>query len=101
MKIINCAQGSPEWLAHRRNVRNASDAPAMMGASPYVTRAELIHRRATGVEREIDASTQAVFDRGHAVEPALRALAESIINEDLYPRRRSATTATSAPASTA
>ncbi|WP_271678881.1 lambda-exonuclease family protein [Thermomonas mangrovi] len=85
MKILNLQQGSPEWLAHRRTVRNASEAPAMMGASPYVTRAELIRRKATGIEREIDAATQRVFDKGHQVEPALRALAEKIIGEDLYP----------------
>lgn len=85
MKILQLQQGSPEWLAHRRTARNASDAPAMMGASPYVTRSQLIRQRATGVEREVDAATQAVFDRGHAVEPALRALAERIIGEDLYP----------------
>lgn len=85
MKILNLQQGSAEWLAHRRTVRNASDAPAMMGASPYVTRAELVRQRATGIDREIDAATQRVFDKGHAVEPALRALAESIIGEDLYP----------------
>ena len=41
MRIIDLVQGSPEWLAHRRTVHSASDAPAMMGASPYVTRAEL------------------------------------------------------------
>lgn len=85
MKILNLQQGSPEWLAHRRTVRNASDAPAMMGASPYVTRAELVRQRATGIDREVDAATQRVFDRGHEVEPALRALAEKIIGEDLYP----------------
>lgn len=85
MKIIDLPQGSPEWLAHRRTVRNASDAPAMMGASPYVSRAELIRQRASGIEREIDAATQRVFDKGHQVEPLLRTLAESIIEDDLYP----------------
>lgn len=85
MKTIAHLQGSPEWLAHRRTTRNASDAPAMMGASPYVTRAELIRRYATGLEREIDAATQKVFDRGHEVEPALRAMAEQLIGEWLYP----------------
>jgi len=85
MKVINLQQGSESWLAHRRTVRNASDAPAMMGASPYVTRAELVRQRATGIDREIDAATQRVFDKGHAVEPALRALAEKIIGEELYP----------------
>ena len=85
MKTLTLQQGSPEWLAHRRTVRNASDAPAMMGASPYVTRADLVRQRATGIEREIDAATQARFDRGHEVEPALRALVEADIGEDLYP----------------
>ena len=85
MRTLNLAQGSPEWLAHRRTTRNASDAPAMMGVSPYVTRAELVRQYATGVQREIDERTQAIFDRGHEVEPALRALAEKIIGEDLYP----------------
>ena len=85
MKTIDLQQGSPEWLAHRRTTRNASDAPAMMGASPYVTRAQLLRRIATGIEAEIDDATQARFDKGHEVEPALRALAESLIDEDLYP----------------
>lgn len=85
MKIIDLPQGSPEWLTHRRTVRNASDAPAMMGASPYVTRAELVRQRATGIDREIDAATQRVFDKGHQVEPLLRTMAESIIEDDLYP----------------
>lgn len=85
MKTLTLQQGSPEWLAHRRTTRNASEAPAMMGVSPYVTRAQLVRQHATGIEPEIDAGTQARFDRGHAVEPALRALAESIIGEDLYP----------------
>lgn len=85
MKIVGFAQGSAEWLAHRRTTRNASDAPAMMGASPYVTRGELVRQRATGIDREIDAATQRVFDKGHAVEPALRAMAEEIVGEDLFP----------------
>lgn len=85
MKTVHLQQGSPEWLAHRRTTRNASDAPAMMGVSPYVTRSELVKQYATGITREIDDATQRVFDRGHEVEPALRALAEKIIGEDLYP----------------
>lgn len=84
MKTLNLTQGSPEWLAHRRTTRNASDAPAMMGVSPYVTRAQLVRQRATGVEREVDSATQARFFRGHEVEPALRALAEAMLGEDLY-----------------
>lgn len=85
MKIIELVQGSDSWHAHRATARNASDAPALFGASPYVTRSDLVKRRATGIHPEHDQATQARFDRGHAVEPALRAYAEKVIGEDLYP----------------
>lgn len=85
MKTIALQQGSLEWLAHRRTTRNASDAPAMMGASPYVSRAQLVRQVATGLEREIDDATQRIFDRGHDVEPLLRAIAEGLVGEDFYP----------------
>jgi putative phage-type endonuclease len=84
MRELKLTQGSAEWAAHRAKSRNASDAPALMGESPYVSRAELIRRRATGVERE-RADAEFILQRGHAVEPALRAYAERIIGEDLFP----------------
>lgn len=78
-------QGSPEWHAHRANFRNASDAPAMMGESPYMTRAELLRRVKTGITPDVDAQTQRRFDDGHRFEALARPLAETIIGEDLYP----------------
>ena len=44
MEILSFHQGSPEWAAHRAKHFNASDAPAMLGCSPYMTRSELLHR---------------------------------------------------------
>ena len=86
MRTLNLAQGSPEWLAHRRTTRNASDAPVMMGVSPNISRRELVKLRATGLDREHSDYVQThVLDRGHQVEPALRALAEKMLGEDLYP----------------
>lgn len=85
MRELKVIQGTPEWAAHRQTSRNASDAPALMGEASYETRAQLLRRRATGIEREHDAATLARFQRGHDVEPAMRALAESIIGEDLFP----------------
>ena len=84
MKIIKVTQGSQEWLEYRRNALNASDAPAMMGCSPYKTRAQLIQEMATGVVAEVDAATQKRFDAGHAIEAATRACAEVIIGQELY-----------------
>jgi len=88
MKLHNVTQGSAEWLALRaqRNVFTASDAAAMMGASPYTTRADLLRRKATGLTEEVDAQKQALFDRGHATEAAFRPIAEELLDgEDLAP----------------
>src|SRR5690606_3672231 len=72
--------------AHRRTVHNASEASVMMGAFPTFSRRELVKLCATGLEREFsDYVQKRVLDRGHEVEPALRALAERMIGEDLYP----------------
>lgn len=78
-------QGSPEWLAHRAKHFNASDAPAMMGCSPYKTRAELLRELHTGLAGDVDAGTQRRFDDGHRFEALARPLAEQIVGDDLYP----------------
>lgn len=85
MKIVNLQQNSPEWHAHRRNHFNASDAPAMMGVSPYKTRDQLLHETATGITKEVDAGTQKRFDDGHKFEALARPLAEKIIGDELSP----------------
>jgi len=85
VKILDLIQGSPEWLAHRATHFNASDAPAMMGCSPYKTRAQLLREMHTGVVPEVDIGTQKRFDNGHRAEALARPLAEEIIGAELYP----------------
>lgn len=85
MRILSLEQGSNAWLAHRADTLNASEAPAMMGVSPYMTRAELMRLKHDGAGREIDAATQRRFDDGHRAEAAARPIAEEIIGEELYP----------------
>lgn len=85
MKTHDLIQGTPAWHAYRSNHFNASEAPAMLGLSPYQTRTELLHAHFTGITKEIDASTQYIFDEGHRFEALARPLAEKIIGEDLYP----------------
>lgn len=74
--LISVRQGTPEWLAARAGRLSASDAPAMMGESPYATRQSLIHRLATGESQPVGAELQALFDRGHAAEAAAAPRAE-------------------------
>ena len=81
-KII---QGTPEWHEFRAQHLNASDAPAMMGESPYKTRDELLREKATGVAADVSEETQRRFDAGHRFEALARPLAEKIIGEELYP----------------
>ena len=85
MKIHDLTQGSPEWLAYRAKHFNASDAPAMMGVSPYKTRAALLREMHTGVAAQVDAGTQKRFDAGHRLEALARPLAEEFIGQELYP----------------
>lgn len=85
MNIIHAPQGSAEWLAVRAKHFTASEAPAMMGASKYQTRTELLRQKHTGIAAEVDENTQRLFDRGHAAEAAARPLVEDIIGDDLSP----------------
>lgn len=85
MNTTELLQGSPQWLAHRRQFFNASDAPAMMGYSSYKTRSELLHELHAGYTKQVDAATQRRFDAGHRFEALARPLAEKIIGQELYP----------------
>ncbi|WP_257263953.1 hypothetical protein [Endozoicomonas sp. ONNA2] len=48
MEILDIQQGAPEWLALRQNHFTASEAPAMMGDSPFLSRDQLLHQKKTG-----------------------------------------------------
>jgi len=85
MKTLQLIQGTPEWSQHRASHFNASDAPAMLGCSPYKTRAQLLNERASGIVPEVDAATQRRFDDGHRYEALARPVAEKIIDDELYP----------------
>jgi putative phage-type endonuclease len=85
MIVHDLKQGTAEWHSFRASHFTASDAPAMMGESPYKTRSELLREKATGVSAEVDNATQRRFDDGHRFEALARPLAENIIEAELYP----------------
>jgi len=85
MKIHNVAQGSAEWHALRAQHFTASEAPAMMGASKYQTRTDLLTMKKTGITPEVTQAQQYIFDKGHATEALARPLVEVMIGEELYP----------------
>ncbi|MBS4088691.1 YqaJ viral recombinase family protein [Pseudomonas rustica] len=85
MKIHNVAQGSAEWHALRAKHFTASEAPAMMGASKYQTRTDLLTMKKTGITPEVTQAQQYIFDKGYATEALARPLVEDMIGEELYP----------------
>ena len=85
MIIHNVAQGSPEWHALRAKHFTASEAPAMMGASKYQSRTDLLTLKKTGIVPEVTPQQQRNFDRGHATEALNRPFVEAMIGEELYP----------------
>lgn len=86
MIIVNLQQGSPEWHSHRAKHFNASDAPAMMGASKKMSRSELLRLKASGNEREYSKWVEEVlFAKGHKAEDLARSITEVALGEELYP----------------
>lgn len=85
MRTYNIQQGSSEWLQLRATAFTASEAPAMMGCSPYMTRTELLRLKHVGIAQETTSAEQYLFDKGHATEAQFRPVAERIIGQDLYP----------------
>lgn len=77
-------QGTPEWHEFRAKHFTASDAAAMLGFSPYKTRDQLLHEKATGITEEVTEEKQRLFDKGHAAEAMARAILEEDIGQDLY-----------------
>lgn len=82
-QLPNIVQGSKEWLQVRKQYRTASEAPIMMGVSPYTERNELVAITATRYEKEVSDELQKIFDHGHEVEAKARPLAEEVIEDEL------------------
>jgi putative phage-type endonuclease len=66
--IIQLVQGSAEWHAHRRALRNASETPAVLGISPWVTPYQLWLLKTGRAEPTVNAAMR----NGTALEPLAR-----------------------------
>jgi putative phage-type endonuclease len=84
-------QGTGPWLRLRQDYDTASEAPAAIGVSRYVTRAQLMRQKHTGVAREPDAATLGKFAAGHAAEAAARPMVEELVAGELFPVTMTAT----------
>ena len=85
MIVHDVQQGTTQWHSLRADHFTASEAPAMMGVSPYLSRDELLKQKALRlVDAEIDSHKAALFQAGHDAEAGYRPIAESQIDDDLY-----------------
>jgi putative phage-type endonuclease len=79
--IIKLAQGSPEWLEYRLQMRNASESAAVLGASPWTT-PYMLWLLKTG--RAVTPVTKAM-QHGTDTEPAARAAYEEHTGHVMQP----------------
>lgn len=82
----NLDQGSDTWIQFRLEHLGASEAAAMLGISPYMTRTELLTMKKSGIAKEFSDFVQSrILDKGHEIEALARPIIEARIGEDLYP----------------
>lgn len=79
--IMNLVQGSAEWHAHRRSHRNASETPAVLGCSPFMTPYQLWQIKLGLVEPEVTAAML----HGTQLEPQARAAYEALTGHVMQP----------------
>lgn len=66
--LLHLVQGTPEWHAHRRNYRNASETPAVLGLSPWQTPFQLWEVKTGRREQAVNFAMQ----RGSVLEVIAR-----------------------------
>jgi putative phage-type endonuclease len=82
MKIIELEQGSEEWRQWRKDGIGASEAPVIMGVSPWDTPFRLWEKR-TGKAKAQEANS--AMKRGTELEPVARALYIELTKNDIKP----------------
>lgn len=78
-------QGSDEWNEFRLQHFGASEAAAMLGISPYMSRSDLLQLKATGKSKDHSDYTKKIFQDGHDAESAARVLLEEDMQQEFYP----------------
>lgn len=82
MRVIDLEQGSAEWLAFRKDKIGGSDAPIIMGDSPYCTPYQLWLDK-LGLEKK--KVNQWATSHGTRKEPAVREMLNKLYGPNLVP----------------
>lgn len=86
MKVVkDLAQGSSAWHTFRLQGLGGSDAPAVLGVSPYKTPYQLA-REKCGLKNEQDEQdNEFIFAKGHATEKLIRKEFQELMKVDMNP----------------
>lgn len=76
MQKLNLVQGTDAWLEARLNYCTASEAPAMMGESPYMTRLQLLDLKKGWKANPDPEFKKRLFEKGHKSEAGARVITE-------------------------
>ena len=79
--IVKLVQGSPDWHAHRATYRNASETPAVLGVSPWVTPYGLWLQRSGRAQPEVNRAML----KGTQLEPIAREAYEKLTGHVMQP----------------
>src|SRR5882762_4567988 len=82
MKILNLEQGSSDWLRWREGGLGSSDAPVILGVSPWVTPKELFERK---LKIRAPQRTNSSMQRGKDFEPIVRKIYENLFGYSVEP----------------
>jgi len=85
MITLKLKQGTDEWLEARLEHLTASEAPAMMGNSKFMSRNQLLALKKGWKSNPNSKYKEMLFQKGHDFEALARELVEAEIEEDLYP----------------
>lgn len=76
MQILNLKQGSPEWKEARLKFKCASEAPAVMNASKFMTRNQLLDLKKGWLSNPNSSFKEKLFEKGHEHEDQAREILE-------------------------
>lgn len=82
--VVRLTQNTPEWEAWRTHTFGASDCAAMLGLSPYKSRAQLM-REKQGAAQPVSEFRQYLFQQGHEAEKAIMPYLEERLGQALAP----------------
>ena len=85
MQILKLVQGSDEWLEARLKYLCASEAPAIMGESKFMSRNQLLALKKGWLSNPVGDFKQRLFDKGHESEEEARELLEIEMCGDMPP----------------